>query len=274
MADQKISALTSATTPLAGTEVLPIVQGGATVKVSVANLTAGRDAAVNTLSSIAGVWIGTTAPVYSELLNILSGANSPAYSLVRNTNAGSSAYSGHYLNASGNAWGIRMGSSAANSNALECVIDAVGSPVIKSSLSTSGVLTLSNYGAGAATFSAAGVISSVSDENWKRKDGVPLDPVGMLKGLQPGYWYYNEEKAPIFGAERQLGFYAQNVRSAIGPEAAPTPEKTTQFDADGNQVEVTKPWGYHDRSVLAVTVMALQKALERIEALEQQLNGV
>jgi hypothetical protein len=48
MADKKISALTASTTPLAGTEVLPIVQSGATVKVSVANLTAGR--AVNALS--------------------------------------------------------------------------------------------------------------------------------------------------------------------------------------------------------------------------------
>jgi hypothetical protein len=42
MADKKISALTGATTPLTGTEVLPVVQSGATVKVSVANLTAGR----------------------------------------------------------------------------------------------------------------------------------------------------------------------------------------------------------------------------------------
>lgn len=42
MADVKISALPAATTPLAGTEVLPIVQGGATDQVSVANLTAGR----------------------------------------------------------------------------------------------------------------------------------------------------------------------------------------------------------------------------------------
>lgn len=42
MANAKISALTSATTPLAGTEVLPIVQSGSTVKVSVANLTVGR----------------------------------------------------------------------------------------------------------------------------------------------------------------------------------------------------------------------------------------
>jgi hypothetical protein len=42
MADTKISALPAATTPLAGTEVLPIVQGGITEQVSVANLTAGR----------------------------------------------------------------------------------------------------------------------------------------------------------------------------------------------------------------------------------------
>jgi hypothetical protein len=53
MADSKISALPSATTPLAGTEVLPIVQSGVTKQVSVANLTAGRpiNATVATLSS-------------------------------------------------------------------------------------------------------------------------------------------------------------------------------------------------------------------------------
>lgn len=40
MADKKISALTAVTTPLAGTEVLPIVQSGTTKKVSVSELTA------------------------------------------------------------------------------------------------------------------------------------------------------------------------------------------------------------------------------------------
>lgn len=39
MADTKISALTAASLPLAGTEVLPIVQGGVTVKVASDNLT-------------------------------------------------------------------------------------------------------------------------------------------------------------------------------------------------------------------------------------------
>lgn len=46
MADTKISALPASTTPLAGTEVLPIVQSGATKKVSVADLTAGRAVAM------------------------------------------------------------------------------------------------------------------------------------------------------------------------------------------------------------------------------------
>jgi hypothetical protein len=49
MADTKISALPASTTPLAGTEVLPIVQSSTTKQVSVANLTAGR--AVNALSA-------------------------------------------------------------------------------------------------------------------------------------------------------------------------------------------------------------------------------
>jgi hypothetical protein len=42
MADTKISALPASTVPLAGTEVLPIVQSSSTKNVSVANLTAGR----------------------------------------------------------------------------------------------------------------------------------------------------------------------------------------------------------------------------------------
>ena len=50
MADKKISALTGASTPLAGTEVLPIVQSSSTVKVSVANLTAGRAVSASSLA--------------------------------------------------------------------------------------------------------------------------------------------------------------------------------------------------------------------------------
>lgn len=50
MADVKISALPAASTPLAGTELVPIVQSGVTEQVSVANLTAGRTVAASTVN--------------------------------------------------------------------------------------------------------------------------------------------------------------------------------------------------------------------------------
>jgi hypothetical protein len=128
-------------------------------------------------------------------------------------------------------------------------------------INNSGIVTMSAYGVGTATFSASGVISSVSDETWKIKDGIPVDTDSMLKKLEPGYWYYNDKKKEIFGSDRQLGFYAQNVNSAIGPEAAPTPEEG-------------KPWGYYDRSVLAVVVMSLQKAIATIESLTARIEAL
>ena len=132
---------------------------------------------------------------------------------------------------------------------------------ITGTLSATGVVTFSNYGVGTATFNGSGVISSVSDATWKIKDGAPIDPDAMLKQLEPGYWFYTDEKKDTFGKDRQLGFYAQNVNAAIGPEAAPEPEEG-------------KPWGYYDRSVLAVTVMSLQKALATIESLTARIAAL
>jgi hypothetical protein len=68
MADKKISALTGATTPLAGTEVLPIVQGGATVKVAVSDLTAGRAVSATQLTST--IAIGTAPLVVTSTTNV------------------------------------------------------------------------------------------------------------------------------------------------------------------------------------------------------------
>lgn len=61
MADTKISALPASTTPLAGTEALPVVQGGVTRQTSVANLTAGRAISVAELTlSTGNLAIGTS----------------------------------------------------------------------------------------------------------------------------------------------------------------------------------------------------------------------
>ena len=103
MADKKISALTGATTPLAGTEVLPIVQGSATVKVSVADLTAGRAVAMaggsftdNITQSTAAKGVNFTANtpaagMTSQLLNWYEeGTFTPT--IVGTTTAGSGTY--------------------------------------------------------------------------------------------------------------------------------------------------------------------------------------
>jgi hypothetical protein len=80
MADTKISALTASTTPLAGTEVLPIVQSSTTKQVSVANLTAGRAVGASsiTLSSLTSgrVPYATTSGLLTDSANLqFSGSN-------------------------------------------------------------------------------------------------------------------------------------------------------------------------------------------------------
>lgn len=68
MADKKISALTSATAPLAGTEVLPIVQSSTTVKVAVSDLTAGR--AVSATQYTSTIATGTAPLVIASTTNV------------------------------------------------------------------------------------------------------------------------------------------------------------------------------------------------------------
>ena len=64
MADKKISALTASATPLAGTEVLPIVQSGSTVKVAVSNLTAGRSVGMQQANIAAAAGGGFVNPAF------------------------------------------------------------------------------------------------------------------------------------------------------------------------------------------------------------------
>ena len=80
MADKKISALTSASTPLAGTEVLPIVQSGSTVKVAVSSLTAGREVTASKFTTA-----GTAATPAQFLL---AGGTTTAFNYGRIANTG------------------------------------------------------------------------------------------------------------------------------------------------------------------------------------------
>lgn len=256
MADTKISALSSATTPLAGTEVLPIVQSGVTKKASIESVltSAQPSGTANGVAFLNASKVLTTVPTLTfDGTNFGIGTSSPMSKL---TIAGEIAVLDTFA--------LRLGGNQAggatlmyNSNGNLDITPRSGFNTVF----TAGAVTMSAYGVGTATFNGSGVISSVSDETWKIKDGAPIDPDLMINALQPGYWYYNDDKKLIFGEERQLGFYAQNVNAAIGPEAAPEPEEG-------------KPWGYYDRSVLAVTVLSLQKALATIETLTARITAL
>lgn len=67
MADLKISQLTGATTPLTGTEVVPLVQSGTTKKVAVSDLVSGYAASKNPTFSAYGAAAQTlSAGVYTK----------------------------------------------------------------------------------------------------------------------------------------------------------------------------------------------------------------
>jgi hypothetical protein len=94
MADKKISALTGASTPLAGTEVLPIVQSGSTVKVSVANLTAGRTTAMSLLdveNSAGGGVLGTFKSNWSNTKVAVEGDGATGAGVLNISNVAASA---------------------------------------------------------------------------------------------------------------------------------------------------------------------------------------
>lgn len=89
MADSKISNLPAATTPLAGTEVLPIVQSSTTKKVAVSDLTAGRNVSAANLTAT-----GTLAVTGASTLEGLT-VGKGAGAVSANTAVGVSALAGN-----------------------------------------------------------------------------------------------------------------------------------------------------------------------------------
>lgn len=89
MSNSKISALPVSTTPLAGTEVLPIVQSGTTKQVSVADLTAGRAVSASTLTATSGTITAGVNSSAAGLVRVWSGTNDKRIQL---SNDGTNSY--------------------------------------------------------------------------------------------------------------------------------------------------------------------------------------
>ena len=177
MADKKITQLTAATTPFAGTEVLPIVQGGATTQVSVANLTAGRD--VTALNA-------TVSDTF------LVGKTSASRSVVGIWGAGST--------------GVLTATSTDPSGVFYSKTALVGAGVMLTYSDVGGAETL----VGAAF--ANGTFGAVSDVNKKKniQDARSyIDDVMKLRVVKYN-WITDNENAP-----KDLGWIAQEVQEVF-----------------------------------------------------------
>jgi hypothetical protein len=124
-----------------------------------------------------------------------------------------------------------------------------GSASVKMSLSTAGVLTVSNLATGALT-SVSGVITSSSDKNLKIDDGTLDKALDKVLKLIPRYFYWKEE-TELDTKTRQLGFYAQEVNEALGEEAANTPKDN-------------RGWGIYDRAIIAMLTKSIQELNEKL----------
>jgi len=118
--------------------------GTATNTFDIADFTAA--ATRLTIDSSGNLGIGTTTPssYLSGTAKLVAYANANAQNsiLVRNDSTGASASSAIALNAAGNTWGIEIGSSAKNSNALTFQLDYGGTNSTKMTLDSSGNLGL------------------------------------------------------------------------------------------------------------------------------------
>ena len=86
MSNVKISQLNNASTPLAGTEVVPIVQSGSTKKVSLANIATYSNSVdiLYTIELIAALTVDFYAPYNMKINSVTNITNSPTTTLIVN----------------------------------------------------------------------------------------------------------------------------------------------------------------------------------------------
>jgi hypothetical protein len=218
---------------------------------------------------------------------------------VQNQSTNSAAYAGYQISASGNNWGIWVGSSAANSNALAFVVDPSGTPSVKMTLDTSGNLlvgtttTSGNAGGlklsnvagnlGQITFSNnSGSADYVARFNW----GSTPDLVGNITVSSGGTAFnttsdyrLKESVQPLVGGLARVnalkpsiykwktdgsngeGFLAHELAESV--PLAVTGKKDA-VNEDGS----IKPQGVDLSKVVPILVAAIQELTARVQTLE------
>ena len=192
----------------------------------------------------------SSASTNGFIVNSTSGASFRGFKIQHNgsTNAG--------FEADANTGQIKIGGYF-NTGDYFPVIYSDGVAALTFGIGASPSATFVSLGTGTVTASS-GTLSTVSDSAYKIADGFIEDALTSVMNLKPRYFYW-KDKSGLDTTIRQLGFYAQEVNSAIGEEAANTPKENN-------------PWGITDRSLIAFLTKAIQELSVKNEALIKRIE--
>lgn len=263
MADLKISALTSATTPLAGTEVLPIVQSTTTKKVTINNLTAGRAVsansfAVGTTQNIitGGMWYQTSGG-----LLVFSPASSGGFAWNNSLNtaqiaslsdAGALTIKNNFLlDGAGNPTHIVKTSGAGNNPIYRLQF---GSDYwdIQGTGSNVGKELYFQYNGAARSYinSSTGAYTAVSDLKMKKNVVDISYGLSAIMSLRPVEYHMKTESD---GIQKHLGFIAQEAQQVV-------PSSVSEMLDDILGMDKTE--------IIAVLVKAVQELKAELDSLK------
>jgi hypothetical protein len=108
------------------------------------------------------------------------------------------------------------------------------------------------------TQSSNGSLYVSSDANLKIEDGFVENGLEKVLALKPRYFYWKDTKE--FSADRQLGFYAQEV-NAVSEETANTPPEGCG-------------WGIYDRGLVALLTSAIQEMNTKLDEQNQTIQNL
>lgn len=237
---------TTAALQVAGTSVLTVTSSGGTF---VGNFTGATSIQTGT---------GTGATAGLKTINGSAGAGSGYFGIYAENLVVSSsnfAFAGYYDGT--------ISFQNATTTAYMSISAAAKITVTAGASSTSGVqLNAYTTNGTVTTTGTTGVLSSASDARLKRHEAYFSGGRDKLRNLRARYYYWlheleiEKESEGHIPAQRQLGFFAQDVNASLGDEAANPPP---WWNPDS-------PWGYYDRSVLAAVVQALNELGDAFDA--------
>lgn len=257
MANTKISALTSATTPVAGTEVLPIVQSSTTKQVSIANLTAGRS-----VSATSFVPTGSTIPANglylpaANAVGIASNTTNAVYiDSIQNFMVGTSV-------ATLNNVGFRIVSGTSQSDRVELGSAASAGGVGYSMYSTGAAAYRFYVNWSGTIFATSIAITAISDGRLKENVRDIDTGLNAIMALKPRRFDWREGKGQ--NKKNAAGFIAQEFETVF-------PECVGVSEAGGDGIEYKN---INHETLIPTLVKAVQEQQDLIISLTARIAAL